>query len=93
MTGIAHLGDAKALGRIGLKTMSWFLIASFLSLALGLLTVNLLEPGAGLNLPLPEESAPSSGVASAPPGFAQFIVHTFPDSMVGAMASNAMARL
>ncbi|HEV3396767.1 MAG TPA: cation:dicarboxylase symporter family transporter, partial [Xanthobacteraceae bacterium] len=54
VVGIAHMGDTGAIGRIGLKAMGWFLTASLISLALGLLMVNLLRPGDNLNLPLPD---------------------------------------
>src|SRR5262249_50274916 len=42
VVGIAHMGDTKSLGRIGLKTMGWFITASLASLLLGLVMVNLL---------------------------------------------------
>jgi Na+/H+-dicarboxylate symporter len=44
--GIAHMGSGARLGRIFAKTMGWFVSASFVSLLLGLLMVNLLQPGA-----------------------------------------------
>src|SRR5690349_17542417 len=57
VVGIAHMGDGKALGRIGVKTMAWFISASLMSLLLGMLLVNVLRPGDALNLPLPDASA------------------------------------
>src|SRR6201999_1243628 len=53
VVGIAKLGDIKAVGRIGGKTLLWFLCASFLSLLLGLLIMNGLNLGSELNLPMP----------------------------------------
>src|SRR3954467_3170251 len=50
VAGIAHMEDAAAVGRIGAKTMGWFVSASAVSLLLGLGMVHLLHPGAGLNL-------------------------------------------
>src|SRR3954466_6721006 len=50
VAGIAHMEDAAAVGRIGAKTMGWFISASAVSLLLGLLMVHLLHPGSGLNL-------------------------------------------
>jgi Na+/H+-dicarboxylate symporter len=44
--GIAHMGSGARLGRIFAKTLGWFVSASFVSLLLGLLMVNLLQPGA-----------------------------------------------
>src|SRR5258708_34941598 len=43
--GIAHMGTGSKLGRIFAKTMGWFVSASFVSLLLGLVMVNLLQPG------------------------------------------------
>src|SRR5207245_10717574 len=60
VVGIAHMGDTKAIGRIGIKTMGWFVTASLFSLLLGMILVNLLQPGASLNLPLPEAGAAST---------------------------------
>jgi len=37
VVGIAHMGDSKSIGRIGLKTMAWFITASLASLLLGML--------------------------------------------------------
>src|SRR5438046_6427112 len=47
VVGIAHMGDSKALGRIGLKTMGWFICASLLSLLLGLTLVTSLPRAVG----------------------------------------------
>src|SRR5215467_8330300 len=44
VVGIAHMGDTRAIGRIGIKTMAWFISASLLSLLLGMALVNLLRP-------------------------------------------------
>src|SRR5499433_2836495 len=60
VVGIAHMGDTKSIGRIGLKTMGWFITASLVSLLVGLVLVNLLQPGVGLNLPLPEAGTSSN---------------------------------
>ncbi|HWU95227.1 MAG TPA: cation:dicarboxylase symporter family transporter, partial [Sphingomonas sp.] len=61
VVGIAHMGGTGAIGRVGIKAFFWFVTASLVSLTLGLLLVNLLHPGVGLNLPLPDAAA-SSGV-------------------------------
>src|SRR4029078_12924817 len=50
VAGIAHMGDIAALGRVGLRSLGWFILATFVSLTLGLILVNLLQPGVGLNL-------------------------------------------
>src|ERR1700758_853203 len=57
VVGVAHMGDTKAIGRIGVKAMCWFVCASLVSLLLGLIMVNILRPGDNLNLPLPDVGA------------------------------------
>ena len=54
VVGVAHMGDTKAVGRIGAKAMVWFVAASLVSLLLGMVLVNVLRPGDNLNLPLPD---------------------------------------
>jgi Na+/H+-dicarboxylate symporter len=48
VAGIAGTGDAKAVGRIGLKALAWFITASLVSLLLGMMFANLFQPGANL---------------------------------------------
>jgi Na+/H+-dicarboxylate symporter len=54
IVGIAHMGAGSSLGRIGLKTMGWFVGASLVSLLLGMVMVNILQPGVSLDLPIPD---------------------------------------
>ena len=92
VTGVAKLGDIKAVGRIGGKTMLWFITATFVSLFLGLILVNLLQPGHALNLPLPDTHA-SSGVSGAAMSLRGFFRHVFPDSVIMAMANNEILQI
>jgi len=92
VTGIAKMGDIKAVGRVGGKTMLWFISASLLSLTLGLIMVNILKPGVGLNLPLPDIHA-VSGVQKSALSFRDFALHAFPTSVVDAMAQNQILQI
>jgi Na+/H+-dicarboxylate symporter len=92
VVGIAHMGDAKAIGRIGLKTMAWFISASLVSLLLGLVLVNLLQPGASLNLPLPDVGT-SSNLKTASLSFREFVTHLVPRSAFEAMANNEILQI
>ncbi len=87
VVGIAHMGDTSALGRIGARTLGWFLGASLLSLTLGLLMVNLLQPGAHTGLALPPTG---EGMGLDAKGFNlhDFFVHIVPASITEAMANN-----
>ncbi|SEW55603.1 dicarboxylate/amino acid:cation symporter [Chitinophaga arvensicola] len=92
VVGVAKLGDIKAVGRIGGKTMLWFISATFVSLFLGLILVNLMKPGLSLGLPLPDEHA-SSGIAKADMTLKGFFQHVVPDSVVNAMAHNEILQI
>ncbi len=50
VTGIAGLRDAKKIGRVGLKALLYFEVVSTVALAIGLIVVNTLKPGAGFNV-------------------------------------------
>ena len=92
VAGIAHMGDAAALGRVGAKAVGWFICASLVSLSLGLLLVTIFQPGTGLGLPLPPADA-TLGVDRSAFDFAKFVAHIFPESMIGAMASNDILQI
>ncbi len=90
VAGIAHMGDSKALGRIGGRAMAWFVIASLISLTLGLVFVSLFAPGEGLNL---VRSGASAGIDAQALNLRDFVLHVFPTSMVGAMADNSVLQI
>ncbi len=90
VAGIAHMGDSAALGRIGGRALAWFIIASLISLTLGLIFVNFFGPGEGLNL---VRSGADSGVSTEGLNFRDFILHIFPTSMIGAMADNQILQI
>jgi Na+/H+-dicarboxylate symporter len=87
VAGIAHMGDVAALGRVGVRSILWFILASLVSLTLGLLLVSLLQPGVGLNLPLPPATA-ASGVETAAFNLKDFVSHLVPQSIFEAMSAN-----
>ena len=92
VVGVAHMGDTASIGRIGLKTMGWFIVASFISLLLGMLMVNLLRPGENLGLPLPETGA-STNLKVASLSLKEFITHLIPKSVFEAMATNEILQI
>jgi|GEM_PF-8133 len=92
VVGVAKLGDIKSVGRIGGKTLLWFLCASLLSLLLGMVLVNLFEPGKHMNLPLPDSSV-STGIDKAAMTVKDFFYHVFPASVVDAMAKNEILQI
>lgn len=92
VVGIAHMGTGSAIGRVGLKAFLWFVSASLVSLTLGLLMVNLLQPGVGVNLALPAVDA-ASGVDRSAFDLAKFFIHIVPTSALDAMATNDILQL
>ncbi len=89
VVGIAHMGDTSALGRIGFRAISWFIIASLISIGLGLVLVNLFQPGVGLTL---TATAVDVGeVATLDP--VDFILHIFPKNAFEAMATNNILQI
>lgn len=85
VTGIASMGDSTALGRIGGRALAWFVTFSFISIALGLVMVNLLQPGVGLALtPTGELGELATGDFT----FRHFVLSVFPASPIDAMAKN-----
>ncbi|MGE5062723.1 MAG: dicarboxylate/amino acid:cation symporter [Myxococcales bacterium] len=87
VAGIAHMGDVAALGRVGVRSLGWFILASLVSLTLGLILVTALHPGVGLNLPLPPATG-TSGVETAAFNLKDFISHLVPQSIFDAMSTN-----
>src|SRR6187402_922060 len=90
--GIAHMGDRSALGRMGVRTIGWFILAGFVSIALGLLFVNIIRPGVGVGLPLPPVNE-ANGVAHAHFVMKDFILELVPSSLFDALAKNAILQI
>lgn len=89
VVGIAQMGDSSALGRIGGRAIAWFITASLISISLGLLMVNLLTPGAGVNL-----SAPVKDVGEVKQiDLFDFILHIFPKNAFEALATNNVLQI
>lgn len=84
ISGLAHMGDSAAVGRIGFRAIIWFIIASFISISLGLLMVNLFQPGVGVDL-----TAPTKGIGEVRKlDMFEFIEHIFPKNIITAMGEN-----
>ena len=87
VAGIAHMGDIAALGRVGLRSLGWFILATFISLGLGLILVNTLQPGVGLGLAIPAATA-ASGIDASGFNLKDFVTHVVPASIFEAMSTN-----
>ena len=92
VVGIAKMGDAKTLGRIFSKTLLLFICASLISIALGLVIVNIFQPGAGINF-VAHDAAGVAALKAEPFTFKIFISHAIPTSIVDAMARNEVLQI
>jgi Na+/H+-dicarboxylate symporter len=92
VVGVAKLGDIKAVGRIGGKTLLWFICASLMSLLLGMILVNIFQPGEAMHLSLPDSNV-ATGIDKAALTIKDFFYHVFPASFVDAMAKNEILQI
>jgi Na+/H+-dicarboxylate symporter len=92
IVGVAKLGDISSVGRIGGKTLLWFIAASLTSLLLGMILVNLFKPGIAMDLPLPDLGE-DTGIAHVGLTLKGFLYHVFPTSLIDAMAKNEILQI
>src|SRR6202167_3009812 len=79
VVGIGHMGDAATVGRVGAKTMAWFVCASIVSLLLGLFMVDMLEPGVGIVIA--DQGAQTANLSTAAFSIDNFVEHVVPSSI------------
>jgi len=91
VVGVARQGSVQAVGRIGGKTMLWFISFSFISLTLGMILVNFFTPGSTMHLALPDGTG--DAVTHAALSLKDFIGHIFPVSIIDAMAKNEILQV
>jgi Na+/H+-dicarboxylate symporter len=94
VVGIAKMGDTAMVGRVGAKAMLWFISASLISLMLGLVLVNWLEPGHVTKLPI-QDPASAADILSNTKGFSleEFVKHIVPKSIFQAFAENEVLQI
>jgi Na+/H+-dicarboxylate symporter len=92
VVGVAHMGSGGAIGKTFARTLAWFIVASVASLSLGILMVNLLQPGVGVGLALPDAAA-STGLAKAAFDPTTFFPGLVPKSIFEAMATNEILQI
>lgn len=92
--GIAGTGDFKKLGRLGGKAIIWFEFATTIALAIGLLVMNLAEPGVGVTLSASAANASHAAAASQHSvDLVDYAVHIVPSNIIDAMARQDMLQI
>jgi Na+/H+-dicarboxylate symporter len=87
ISGVANIGDANNLGRLGLKTFAYYLITSILALLTGLVLVNIFKPGVGADLGFQKSI---DGLDIAKESFGDTLINIIPENVFQAMADNKM---
>jgi aerobic C4-dicarboxylate transport protein len=95
--GIARMENMKELGRVGARALIYFEVLSTFALALGLLAVNLVQPGVGMNVdPTALDTkaiAAYTATSAKPAGFVDFLLNMIPASIVDALAKNDILQI
>lgn len=86
VSGVAHIEDAKKVGRVGVKALIYFEVVSTFALAIGLLVGNLLQPGADFAGKADAAAIAKYAEAAAKRSGVDFLLDIIPDSAVGAFA-------
>src|ERR1700733_9019232 len=91
IVGIGHMGDAATVGRVGAKTMAWFICASIVSLLLGLVMVNLLGPGVGIQIA--DQHQTTANISTAAFSVDNFVEHIVPTSIFKSLADGEILQI
>ncbi|OAF05569.1 sodium:dicarboxylate symporter [Bradyrhizobium centrolobii] len=94
VSGIAHIQDAKKVGRIGVKALVYFEVVSTFALLIGLIVGNLVKPGAGFGNAAANAQAVANYAKQAEgQKTVDFILHIIPDTVVGAFAQGEILQV
>lgn len=88
VVGVTSLGDLKSLGRIGVKTISLYLITTAIAIAIGLILGNLIQPGAGMDIALAKAAE-----TKAAPSLGQVLTNMFPKNAFASMVNANMLQI
>ena len=96
VVGIAKIGDMKEVGRVGLKALIYFELVSSLALTIGLVVVNVVRPGAGINADvstLDTKAIESYATGAKSLSTVDMLLHIIPESAVGAFAGGEILQV
>ncbi len=87
ITGVTNIGSEKNLGRLGLKTLTYYVVTSLFAILVGLFWVNLLQPGVGANLGLTQKV---TGLEAARQSFGKTLIDIIPKNIFVAFTKGKM---
>ena len=89
--GIAGMQDLKKVGRVGIKAVVYFEVVSTFALLIGLISINILRPGAGMHVdPASLDASAIATKAHAPQSTVDFFLHIIPETFVGAFTTDSL---
>ncbi|OPH83818.1 dicarboxylate/amino acid:cation symporter [Nitrobacter vulgaris] len=94
--GIAGMDDMKKVGRVGIKALVYFEVVTSLALIVGLIVVNILQPGVGMNVDthaLDTKSIQVYTTKAGQQGTVEFLMHIIPNTVVGAFAEGEILQV
>ncbi|PLQ00761.1 dicarboxylate/amino acid:cation symporter [Cupriavidus pauculus] len=95
--GIARMENMKELGRVGVRALLYFEVLSTFALALGLIVVNVVQPGAGMNVDPAHLDAKAiatyTHAAEQPHSFIDFLMNMVPTSVIDSLARNDILQI
>lgn len=89
VVGVARMEGAASIARIGAKALGWFVVATMISMTIGVVAVQLFKPGFGLSA----SAAASGSSAAGPLQLKDMLEHIIPSSIVQAMANNEVLQI
>ena len=96
VTGIAGMQNTKKVGRVGLKAILYFEVVTTLALIIGLVVINLLKPGVGMNIDpatLDTKSVENFITESKSQSVGDFFMHIIPDNIVNALSTGSILQV
>ncbi|MGG0789541.1 MULTISPECIES: cation:dicarboxylate symporter family transporter [Bacillaceae] len=94
IVAVAGVGDLKSVGKLGAKSISYFVVVTMIAIAVGLISANIIQPGVGVNMDKLEQTDISTYVDTAETkqheSFVDTIVHIVPSNPVKAMVEGDM---
>ncbi len=96
VTGMAGMQDLKKVGSVGIKSLLYFEVLSTIALCVGLLAINIIHPGAGMNIDatkLDVTALNTMTTAKAPQSTVEFLMNIIPKNIVDAFAQGDMLQI
>jgi aerobic C4-dicarboxylate transport protein len=96
VSGIAGMQNIKKVGRVGIKALIYFEVITTLALIIGLVVINILKPGSGMNVDpstLDSDAVASYATQSKTTGVVDFLLHIIPDNIINALSNGDLLQI